>query len=199
MKSKMKYAVLVLVIGLLGLVILPSSVFAGLEYDIKIEGAISSNGTFETAGNKSGTRFNPFPKGKLPVEVILTFKLESLFLDDDFDDFRWSPLKEGDGLQELNNTVWRFHHIKITGNSLYCRFDLFYSYEGAWDHYLLDINMEFEKVDDIYTSVGEASINWTHYTYTENTKPRGKKKQIIEFQQLEHSSSGELIITITPR
>lgn len=170
MKSKVKYAALVLVIGLLGLVILPSSVFAGLEYEVEISEVINSD-KFTTEGNKSGTRFNPFPKGKLPVKVELTFAEVILPPDN----FRKSPL--ADGLQELDVIEWRFHHIKITGNSLYCRFDLFYPYEGAWDHYLLDINMEFKKVGDIYTSVGYATINWTHYTYTENTKPRGKKSK----------------------
>ena len=217
MKSKVKYTVLILVIGLLGLAILASPVFAGPKYYIEIDGDIDYV-KFETEGNKARTRFNPFPKGE-EVLVTLTFDLSILPPDSkDYDEtetyparcFRWSPLEDDywslwdsdpnlctgkKHLQTLNKIEWEFHHIKISGNSLSCRFDLFYEYEGAWDHYVLGINMELTNGGGAGTYHDEnATINWTHYT--EKTRPRGKAPD-IEFQQLTYSSSSELTITIT--
>lgn len=213
MKSKVEYAVLVLVIGLLGLAILASTVFGKPEpklYTVTISGVINCV-EFETPGNKPRTRFNPFPKEELPVEVELTFVSilppDSKIYEETGHCFRWSPLEDNlaslcddeDHYQILDDNLlckWEFHHININGNSLYCRFDLkFYKYEGAWDHYVLDINMEFEKEVDTYTSVGKAAIDWTHYTET-TKKTKGKKLE-IEFQHLEYPSEGELTITIT--
>jgi hypothetical protein len=206
-KSKVKYAVLILVIGLLGLAILASPVFgvkpAPKRYTVEIISGVITSTEFETEGNKPGTRFNPFPfpKGdKDPVTVMLTLDLDILFPDDgDFDDFRWSPIEEDYQTLEGADADWEFHHINIRANSLYCRFDLFYedTVQGAWDHYVLDIYLKLtngggagEYYDD------NATINWTHYI--ENTKPRGQKPK-IEFQQLEHFSSGELTIIIAEK
>ena len=219
MKSKVKYAALILVIGLLGLAILASPVF-GVKpepklYTIVISGAIESD-VFKTEGNKPRTRFNPFPKEELPVKVMLDFDSSVLPPDKYLYDptetyplrcFRWSPLEDviadlctgKKNLQILDKIKWEFHHINISGNSLYCRFDIKeYKYDGAWDHYVLDINMEFTEANNEYS--GDATIKWTHYT--ENTKPRGKKQE-IEFQHLEYPPSGPplpgvLTITITP-
>ena len=224
MKSKVKFAVLILVIGILGLVILASPVFGGPDpkfYTVEISGAINSavdsDVWFTTEGNKSRTRFNPFPKGE-EVSVKLTFVGILPPDSKDYDEtetyparcFRWSPLEDDywnlwdpdpnlctgkKYLQTLNKIEWEFHHIKISGNSLSCRFDLFYEYEGAWDHYVLGINMELTNGGGAGTYHDEnATINWTHYT--EKTRPRGKAPD-IEFQQLTYSSSSELTITIT--
>jgi len=204
-KTKVKFAALILVIGLLGLAILASPVFGGKPesklYTIEIingVGVITST-EFETEGNKSRTRFNPFPKGG-DVFVTLTFDSGILFPvsgDITFDDFRWSPIEDDRQTLEGDDADWEFHHIKISGNSLYCRFDLFYENEekGAWDHYVLDIYLKLTNGGGAGTySDDNATINWTHYI--ENTKPRGKKTK-IEFQQLEHTSYGPLTITIT--
>ena len=234
MKSKMKYAALVLVIGLLGLVILPSSVFGGgpktNEYHIIINIDGQPVAGFDAYGNKDGTRIAGFEKYQqgMVENVAMNFPDEGILPPDEYlydptdtdppypeRYFRWSPLEENcwgllgeepsecsgcDELQALDNVDWEFHHIKISGNSLECRFDLFYDeeYDGAWDHYIIGINMEFgspqvENNSKIYT--GDATINWTHYT--EWSKPPKGKKLDIAFQHLEYPTPGEPTITIT--
>jgi len=105
-------------------------------------------------------------------------------------------------LQDLNSKNWKYHsgRLDYRKETLSFRFDLFYIYEDvdgrkARDHYVLGIHMEFKKSGDIYESVDDATLNWTHYT--ESIKTRGKKLQ-VEFQQLKDTCECPVTITITP-
>ena len=115
MKSKVKYAALVLVIGLLSLVILPSTVFGGgpkvYEYEITIKIGDVDVATFKAPGNKAGTRIvntngaplvnMTFPENILPSDEPEEgdedyYAKTGTDLSVDYPDrcFRWSPLED---------------------------------------------------------------------------------------------------------
>jgi hypothetical protein len=236
-KSKVKYAVLVLVIGLLGLAILASPVFGGgkttylYEITVKIDKKLIT--TFVAAGNKGGTKIagdGVFQQGMVKVEEMnfppsVVDQLDPAEDEDSsfnkYPDPRplyWSPLedlygdyfdfkgiKDDDHLQDLNSNdynEWKYHSggLDYRKNTLSFRFDMFYIYDDgegreAHDHYILGIEMEFTKDGDTYTSIGDATLNWTHYT--EPIKPRGKNLQ-VDFQHLKCTCYCPVTITIEP-
>jgi len=242
-----KYAVLVIVIGLLGLAILASPVFGKgkTTYLYHITVIIDDEGEaiFTAAGNRNGTKIGgegKFQEGMVDVEgmsftdEVVDQLLEAVDEDSRFNEYPeprplyWSPLegdwlkldledddKFSDGnfnksdftppvyvkdLQDLDSDDWKFHSGGLDDKKMMLsfRFDLFYYYydgddRGAHDHYILGIEMKFTESDDIYTSVRDATLNWTHYT--ESIKARGKNLQ-VDFQHLTCPSYCPVTITI---
>jgi len=122
-KSKVKYAVLILVIGLLGLAILASPVFGGgpksYEYHIIIEIDGQTVTEFYAYGNKNRTRivgYEKYQMGYVPVSMNFPPSVvEQLYLAQPERPLYWSPLEDlygdycyfenedEDNLQDLNS------------------------------------------------------------------------------------------------
>lgn len=167
MKSKVKFTALILVIGLLSLVILPSSVFGGGKttylYEITVTIDDEEFPMFTAAGNRNGTKIGgdgKFQQGMVDVEMYFTKnvveKLNSAQDDSpSFNDYPgdrplyWSPLEDDWlelGLEDNGDQFYtgkeRFNHLQDLNSNEYNQWWKYHS--GGLDYRKNTLSFRFD-------------------------------------------------------